>query len=85
MRSWQVQDAKARFNEPLDLCQTEGPQIVMTRGAETAVLVPIAKWRRLQEAGRPTLKDMLLAGHPRGNFAIPERRKLQSREPEDLD
>lgn len=28
---------------------------------------------------------MLLVGHPRGKFAIPERRKLQSREPEDLD
>ncbi|MGI4941708.1 MAG: type II toxin-antitoxin system prevent-host-death family antitoxin [Janthinobacterium lividum] len=47
MRSWQVRDAKARFNELLDLCRTEGPQILMTRGAKTAVLVPIAEWRCL--------------------------------------
>ena len=48
MRSWPVQDAKARFSEVLDLCQTEGPQVVTKRGAEAAVLVPIAEWRRLR-------------------------------------
>jgi len=85
MRSWQVQDAKARFSELLDLCQTEGPQLVTKRGTEAAVVVPVAEWRRLQGAGRPTLKEMLLADHPRGDFDIPERGRLQSRDVADLD
>ncbi len=85
MRTWQVQDAKARFSELLDTCQTEGPQIVTKRGAEAAVLVPIAEWRRLQHASRPTLKEWLLADHPRGDFDMPERSQLRSREIEDLD
>ena len=84
MRTWQVQDAKARFSELLDMCQTEGPQIVTKRGAEAAVLVPIAEWRRLQQASRPTLKEWLLADHPRGDFDMPERGHLRSREIEDL-
>lgn len=85
MRTWQVQEAKARFSELLDLCQTEGPQIVTKRGAEAAVLVPVAEWRRLQGAGRPSLKQMLLTDHARGDFDIPQRRQFQSREIEALD
>ncbi len=80
VRTWQVQEAKARFSELLDFCQTEGPQIVTKRGAEAAVVVPVAEWRRLQGAGRPTLKEMLLVDHPLGDFDLPQRRLLQSRE-----
>ncbi|HLJ71856.1 MAG TPA: type II toxin-antitoxin system prevent-host-death family antitoxin, partial [Roseiarcus sp.] len=40
MRSWPVQDAKARFSEMLETCMREGPQLVTKRGAEAAVLVP---------------------------------------------
>ena len=61
MQSWPVQDAKARFSEFLDACLTDGPQLVTKRGAEAAVLVPIAQWRRLQTAARPSLKELLLA------------------------
>ena len=53
-RKWPVQDAKARFSELLDTAIAEGPQIVTRRGAETAVLVPIEHWRKLEtydEAG----------------------------------
>lgn len=85
MRIWPVQDAKARFSELLELCQTEGPQIVTKRGVEAAVLVPVTEWRRLQQADRPTLKEMLLASHPRGDFDIPDRGSLRSREPVYLD
>ena len=44
---------------------TEGPQIVTKRGVETAVLVPIEEWRRLQQRARPTLKELLVAPEPR--------------------
>lgn len=62
---WQVQEAKARFSALLDASVTEGPQIVTRRGVETAVLVPIEQWRKLERSARPTLKDLLLAEEPR--------------------
>src|SRR6218665_2762894 len=42
MKSWPVQDAKARFSEFLDACLADGPQIVTKRGTEAAVLAPAA-------------------------------------------
>ena len=60
MKSWPVQDAKARFSKLLDTCLREGPQIVTKRGSVAAVLVPIEDWRRLQKSARPTLKELLL-------------------------
>jgi prevent-host-death family protein len=65
MSSWQVQDAKARFSEFLEASVKQGPQIVTRRGVEAAVLVPIEQWRRLQQASRPSLKQLLLAREPR--------------------
>ena len=85
MKSWPVQDAKARFSELLDRCLAEGPQLVTKRGADAAVLVPVADWRRLSEAARPSLKDLLLAPEPRGDMPIPERGRSHRRAPVDLD
>ena len=65
MASWQVQDAKARFSELLNATLKKGPQVVTRRGIETAVLVPIEEWNRLQRAARPSLKDVLLAPEAR--------------------
>jgi antitoxin Phd len=78
MGTWPVNDAKARFSELLEKSVTEGPQIVTKRGIETAVLVPIAEWRRLQQS-RPTLKELLLAPEPRFELEIPDRRKWRWR------
>jgi prevent-host-death family protein len=79
MSSWQVQDAKARFSEFLDATIKKGPQVVTRRGIETAVLVPIEEWNRLQRAARPGLKGLLLAPEARFENLIPERRKLRRR------
>ena len=84
MGSWQVQDAKARFSEFLDATIKKGPQIVTRRGIETAVLVPIEEWNRLQKAARPSLKALLLAANVRFDNLIPERRKLRRRAVPDL-
>jgi antitoxin Phd len=62
---WQVQEAKARFSEFLDATLRKGPQIVTRRGVETAVLVPIDEWRRLQSESRPNWKDVLLDPNPK--------------------
>jgi prevent-host-death family protein len=84
-KRWPVQDAKARFSELLDASLEEGPQIVTRRGVETAVLVPVEEWRRLQEAARPTLKELLLAESPRGEIPVPSRRRWRRRTPVALD
>jgi antitoxin Phd len=77
MTSWQVQDAKARFSELLDATIKKGPQVVTRRGIETAVLVPIEEWRRLQDSARPSLKELLLGPGPRFENLIPERRSFR--------
>jgi antitoxin Phd len=85
MASWQLQDAKARFSEFLDATLQKGPQVVTRRGVEAAVLVPIAEWRRLQKAARPSLKDLLLGAAPRFEELLPERGRLWRRRPVDLE
>jgi len=82
--SWPVQEAKARFSELLERSVTEGPQIVTKRGVETAVLVPIEEWRRLQQRARPTLKDLLLSSEPRFEMEIFDRRRWHWRSPPKL-
>ena len=84
MKTWQVQDAKARFSELLETCLAEGPQVVTKRGVEAAVLVPIDDWRELQHAARPTLKELLLGDGPR-DIALPPRGRHRRRTPRALD
>lgn len=81
---WPVQDAKARFSEFLEACLTEGPQLVTKRGAQTAVLVSVDEWRRMQAAAKPSLKALLLSDEARMGLAIPPRGRLRSRQPVDL-
>lgn len=73
MKAWSVQDANARFSELLDACVSEGPQLVTRRGVETAVLVSVAEWKRLRQAARPSLKELLLSGSARADLALPAR------------
>lgn len=85
MASWQVQDAKARFSEFLEATLKKGPQVVTRRGVETAVLVPIEEWRRLQKVSRPSLKSLLLnSTAPRFEDLGPERGRLRRRRAVDL-
>lgn len=81
MSTWSVQDAKARFCEFLERCVAEGPQIVTKRGAETAVLVPVDEWHRLQAAARPSLKQLLLSDSARGPLPLPKRGAARRRKP----
>ena len=82
---WQVQDAKARFSELLATSLVEGPQIVTKRGVETAVLVPIEQWRRLEKLAKPDLKQLLLAPEPRTETLVPPRRELRRRAAPEFD
>jgi prevent-host-death family protein len=81
MKSWSVQDAKARFSEFLKASLTEGPQVVTFRGVETAVLVPMQEWLGLRARARPGLKALLLAPAGRGDLNLPRRGRLRRRIP----
>ena len=81
MQAWPAQDAKARFSEFVEACIANGPQMVTKRGAQAAVLVPVAQWRRLQAAARPSLKELLLSDAARVEFMVPPRGKAVRRKP----
>ncbi len=81
MKSWSVQDAKARFSEFLETCMNEGPQIVTKRGEEAAVLVPVKEWSRLQQSARASLKELLMSDVARGDLNIPPRSRIKRRPP----
>ncbi len=78
-KTWQVQDAKARFSELLAASLAEGPQIVTKRGVEAAVLVSIDQWRQLEQMARPDLKELLLAPEARTDTLTPPREQRRHR------
>ena len=84
MKSWPVQDAKARFSEMLDVCLSDGPQLISRRGVDAAVLVPLKDWQSLKRAAKPTLKELLLADAARGELNVPERGGRRRRSPRKL-
>jgi antitoxin Phd len=85
MKSWSVQEAKARFSEFLATCLKDGPQVVTKRGAEAAVLVPVEDWRRLRQSARRTLKELLLAETARADIPLQHRGQRRRREAARLD
>ena len=80
-KRWPVQDAKAKFSELLDTALCEGPQIVTKRGVETAVLVPIEQWRRMEQMTRPDLRELLLTPEARTETLVPPRGQHRHRSP----
>ena len=85
MKTWAVQDAKARFSEFLEASLVDGPQIVTKRGAEAAVLVSIDEWRRVARAARPSIKDLLLSEDARTDSLVPVRGQARRRKPTTID
>ncbi len=84
VNSWQLQEAKSRFSEFLNAALKNGPQVVTRRGVETAVLVPMEEWRRMQNAARPNIKELLLGPSPRFDVDLPKRTKWKLRPPIDF-
>lgn len=93
-KRWPIQDAEAHFSDFLEVSLREGPQILTRQGTETAVLLPVGEWRRLQESewqdpgpktALPTLKELLLADSPRGEIPLPDRRRWRRRQPSALE
>lgn len=84
MKSWKLQDAKARFSELVLATERDGPQMITKRGEPVVVVVPIEQWRRTTESPYVTLKDWLLAPEPRMDIDPPPRRRGGRRRPVDL-
>ena len=57
MHTWQLQEAKSRFSEVVDLTLSEGPQLVTRRGQDAVVILAASDYRRLR--GAPSLLQVL--------------------------
>lgn len=80
--TWQLQEAKNRFSELVDLSLTEGPQIVTRHGKPVVQIVPIAQAEQLKPRKAKSLGEhlLLLRDLPPGpDLELPVRR---SRSPE---
>ena len=64
MNTWQLQEAKSRFSEVVDLSLKDGPQMVTRRGQEVVVILSAYEYRRMR-GDTPSLITTLLNA-PRG-------------------
>jgi len=72
VRTWQLQDARRRFSEVVDLALADGPQRVTRHGRSAVVILSEEEWRRLHES-RPSF-GTLLASFPAEADDLPARR-----------
>ena len=70
MQTWQLQEAKSRFSELVDLTLKQGPQLVTRRGQAAVVILAASDYQRLIDA--PSLLGTLF-GAPRGDPLILNR------------
>lgn len=63
MHTWQLQEAKSRFSEVVELTLSEGPQMVTRRGQDAVVILSASDYRRM--SGTPSLLNLLFNA-PRG-------------------
>ena len=79
MKNWPEQDAKAHFNELIAACINEGPQMLTQQGTETAVLMSITEWKRLNAAPHSSLKELLMSDLGRADLDLPARGSAKRR------
>lgn len=51
-QTWQLQEAKNKFSQVVNLALRDGPQIVTKRGVEAVVIMSADEYRRLREPKR---------------------------------
>jgi len=71
MHTWQLQEAKSRFSEVVDVTLSEGPQMVTRRGQEAVVIVAAQEYRRITGQTGSLVHTLLHA--PRGEPLLLER------------
>lgn len=55
MKSWTLQDAKARFSELVNQARREGAQVVTKHGEEAVVILPVEDYHKLTRRGEKGL------------------------------
>jgi prevent-host-death family protein len=83
-RAWQLQEAKNRLSEVVDLALEQGPQIVTRHGKEVAVIVAKAEFERRRRGRGPrgTILSFLQGLTFRGTRLDIERSKDTDRDVE---
>ncbi|MCP3958643.1 MAG: type II toxin-antitoxin system Phd/YefM family antitoxin [bacterium] len=79
MHAWQLQEAKNRLSEVVDRALDQGPQMITRRGAETAVVLSIEDYRRINRP-ETDLVDFLQASPLAGVELDLERSRDTGRE-----
>lgn len=65
MHTWQLQEAKNKLSQVVDNAVNEGPQVITRHGAEVAVVVSVAEYRKLVSSQKKLsdfLRESPLAG-----------------------
>ena len=79
MSSWPLNEAKAKLSELVDTTVKKGPQFVTVRGVEKVVMISVEEYRKLKEAAKPSVIDVLLAPEPRFDIPLPDRKQWRWR------
>lgn len=80
MRSWQLQEAKAKLSEVVKSSQREGPQEISVRGEAAVVVLSKAEYDRLRRR-KPSLIEFLRRSPLVGQELQLERDRTPSRDP----
>jgi len=80
MKTWQLQHAKARLSELIDIAHKHGPQVITRRGVQSVVVVPFEAWEKSKPSAKPSLLDVLQSS-PEGDLSIPPRTSWSVRKP----
>ena len=75
MKTWPVQDAKARFSQLLETCLREGPQLVTRRGLGGRRSVPATQWHRLADASKRNPQGPAVDEYRASGIAGPDARQ----------
>ncbi len=73
MHTWQLQEAKSRFSEVVELTLRDGPQMVTRRGEEAVVILAVDEYRRLN--GQTLNLIDCLMNAPMGEALLMDRSK----------
>ena len=65
MATWQLQHAKTKLSELVELAQSEGVQTITKHGKPRAVILSMKEYESMREAGKPDLIDVLLHRGPK--------------------
>ncbi len=70
--TWQLQEAKSKFSQIINLALAEGPQFVTRHGEEVVVILSAKEYRAAMEP-KPSLFDLLINSPLAGSGLVIER------------